>query len=215
MTKKTFSILILVLLGGGMLTTGWIKSSTQNLVSAIQENPILLEVPPLTQTQSTSCGEAVIVMAYNYAYPQSPLNETDVIAFAKERGYFTEAKEPFTSPANMVKITRHYTLDYSNGNVLDADRALALLIRNLKNGNPVIIDVLTHLDDPQSSAHFVLVTGISTHPDDPTIFMIHYNNPLTGTLEVAPWDGETGIWHAWQNNPDPAGPGWWLVIDTN
>jgi hypothetical protein len=215
MNKKTFSMLILLFLGVGMFVPGWIRASSQNLVSSLQETPILLEVPPLTQSQSTSCGESVIVMAYNYAHPQSPLNETDVIAFAEERGYFTETQEPFTSPVNMVKITRHYTLDYSSGNVLDADRALVLLISNLKKGNPIIIDVLTYLDDPQSSAHFVLVTGVTTHADDSSIIMIHYNNPLTGVLEVARWDGETGIWNAWQNNPDPGGSGWWLVIDTN
>lgn len=169
-------------------------------------------VPTLTQLQGTSCGEAVIVMAYNYAYPEDILDEADVIAYAADAGYYTEGTAPFASPANMVKITRHYITDYSSGTVYNADQGLALLIRKLKNGEPVIIDVLTHLDDPTSNAHFVLVTGIEVDPNDASNITIYFNNPLTGLSEYAAWGGETGIWHAWDNNPDPGGSGWWLVI---
>ncbi len=30
--------------------------------------------------------------------------------------------------------------------------------------------------------------------------------------ESAPWSGHAGVWNAWQNNGDPGGAGWWLVI---
>jgi hypothetical protein len=114
----------------------------------------------------------------------------------------------------MKKIARHYTTDVSSGSVFNAAHGLAVLIRRLKDDEPVIIDVLTHFDDPDSSAHFVLVTGIARNANDPTLITVSYNNPLTGRNESAPWEGETGIWHAWRNNPDPGGAGWWMVISS-
>jgi hypothetical protein len=213
--KKKTGVLLLLLVGlasVALVSAVWVRTNERHLAQSLQDQPIILQVPPLAQSQGTSCGEAVIVMAYNYAHPQSPLAEAQVIAFATENGYFTEDTEPFTSPANMVNITRHYTSDYSSGTVLTADQGLALLIRKLQIGEPVIIDVLTYLDDPASDAHFVLVTGVSVDPNDASAVTIYYNNPLTGKNESAPWNGEAGIWHAWQNNPDPGGSGWWLVL---
>ncbi len=134
---------------------GFTQMFSSYSVTQLQQEPLLLQVPTLTQSRGTSCGEAVIVMAYNYAHPQTPLHEADVIAYAAENGFFTESEEPFTSPFNMANIVRNYTFGYSVGTVSNADQSLTLLIRELKNGNPVIVDVLTHFDDPQSSAHFV------------------------------------------------------------
>lgn len=209
---------IFLLLGIGLISLALMSavlvrtSEKYQAVSLKQDAPIMLQVPPIAQSQATSCGEAVIVMAYNYAYPDTPLNETQVIAYATENGYFTEELEPFTSPANMVNITKNYTGEYSSGTVFNSSQGLALLIRHLKNNEPVIIDVLTSFADPTSGAHFVLVTGIARDINDPTIIWIYYNNPLTGVNEAAPWDGDTGIWHAWMNNPDPGGPGWWMTL---
>ena len=76
----------------------------------------------------------------------------------------------------------------------------------------VIIDVLSHFSDPESQAHFILVTGISTDPDRDHAILIQCNDPLTGTKEADDWSGDAGVWHAWQNNGDPGGPGWWMVI---
>jgi hypothetical protein len=213
--KKTgiFLLLFIGLISIGLMSAGWMQTNERSLAEFMQQNqPIMLEVPPLAQSQGTSCGEAVIVMAYNYAHAESPLNEAEVIAYASEKGYFTEEAEPFTSPADMTKIARHYTIYYSSGTVFNSNQGLALLIDKLKNGEPVIIDILTHLDDPTSSAHFVLVTGAAADPNDPGAVTIFYNNPLTGTNESAAWSGDAGVWHAWQNNPDPGGPGWWLVL---
>ena len=212
--KKTRVLLLLFvsLMSVALVSAVLVRASTRNLVASIQNEPVMLQVPPFAQMQVTSCGEAVIVMTNNYAHPESPLIEADVIAYATEMGYFTEAAEPFTSPANMVKITRHYTNNFSSGSVFSADQGLALLIRNLKNGDPVIIDVQTNLNDPTSGAHFVVVTGVAVDPTDPGVITIYYNNPQTGVNESAVWNGDTGIWRAWQNNPDPGGSGWWLVI---
>lgn len=212
---RTFFFLIIVLIAGGLLTTAWVKASDRRFIASLKDGPIFLSLPPATQSLGTSCGEAVIVMTYNYAYPETPLNEADVITYATENGYYSPGQEPFTSPANMLNITRNYTLDYSSGVVATPEQGLALLFRNLRNGNPTIIDVFTHLDDPTSSAHFVVVTGISVDANDPTLVTIHYNNSLTGVAESAAWEGDTGIWNAWQNNSDPGGSGWWLVINTN
>lgn len=215
--QKKKPILFLLVAAGlialALASVAWVGVSGMYQAQSLkQDAPILLQVPTLAQSQGTSCGEAVIAMAYNYAYPQTPISEAEVIAYATENGYFTEETEPFTSPANMKNITRHYTNDYASSNVINDTQGLALLIRKLKAGEPVIIDVLTHLDDPTSSAHFVLVTGIARDVNDPTLITVYYNNPLTGLSESAPWYGDTGIWHAWRNNPDPGGSGWWMTI---
>jgi hypothetical protein len=88
------------------------------------------------------------------------------------------------------------------------------LIDKLSQGDPVIIDVLTIFSDPESDAHFIVVTGVSVDPNRNNTVVIHYNDPLTGTKESADWEGDQGVWHAWQTNDDPGGAGWWLVIPT-
>lgn len=215
--KKKRPFLFLLLAVGmivlALASVAWVGMSRRYQAQSLrQDSPILLQVPPLAQSQATSCGEAVIVMAHNYAHPDTPISEAEVIAYATENGYFTEEIEPFTSPANMRNIARHYVDDHDSGKVLSESQGLALLIRNLQKGDPVIIDVLTYFDDPTSSAHFVLVTGIARDVNDPTLITVYYNNPLTGLSESAPWQGDTGLWHAWQNNPDPGGEGWWMVL---
>jgi len=212
--KKIVILMLLVvsLMSVLLMSAALVRTSGRDLPGSMPDEPVILQISPLAQLQATSCGEAVIVMTYNYAHPESPLNEADVIAYASENGYFTEAAEPFTSPKDMVKITRHYTKDYSSGTVFSSNQGLALLIRRLENGEPVIIDVQTDLNDPTSGAHFVVVTGVAVDANDPDLITIYYNNPQTGVNESAMWGGETGIWRSWQNNPDPGGSGWWLVI---
>ncbi len=174
--------------------------------------PIQLQIKPLQQKKITSCGEAAITMAYNYAYPDSPLEELDIVAFAMDNGYYTDDRRPFTSPVNMVVIGQHYTDKIDSGTVTTPEQGLALLFENLHKNTPVIIDIWTYLDIPYSDAHFVLVTGISQHPHIEGAYIIHYNNPLTARNESARWEGRNGIWNAWQNNGDPNGSGWWMTI---
>ena len=151
-------------------------------------------------------------MVYNYAYPQTPIYEQAVIDYATAQGYFTEAVSPFTSPADMVKIAEYYAESVASGSVITSGQGLSLLLSRLRNGEPVVIDVLSNFTDPESEAHFVVVTGISVDPNREDAVVIHYNDPLTGTHESADWAGEAGLWNAWKNNRDPGGPGWWLVI---
>jgi hypothetical protein len=184
----------------------------QSSIARLQQGPLSLQVQSIRQSKTTSCGEAVIVMAYNHAQPGTPINEQEVIEYATAQGYFTEGIPPFTSPSNMVKIARHYVDKVSTGTVLSSNQGLALLIQRLRSGEPVIIDVLSDFSDPESEAHFILVTGISTDPSREHAILIHYNDPLTGTKETDVWSGDEGVWHAWQNNGDPGGPGWWMVI---
>ncbi len=174
---------------------------------------IRLPVVPLQQLKITSCGPAVLAMAYRYARPNTELDERDVLTYAEMNGLYTERKFPYTSPANMVKLIRHYTRDFSTGTVGSSREGLALLSDQLQQGRPVIIDVLTQLDDPRSGAHFVLVTGITIAPDNPFAVTIHYNDPLTGRKRSAPWYGPDGIWNAWHRNGDPGGAGWWLALE--
>jgi len=171
-----------------------------------------LPVDTLTQSRATSCGEAVIVMAYNYAYPETQLIEQEVIDYATDAGYYTERKFPYTSPENMVKIAEHYAEVVQTGTVSDQDAALDLLIDKLTGGDPVLIDVFTLLYDPDSGAHFIVVTGISIDPQNPDDVRIFYNDPLTGGNRASDWNGNEGIWNAWQNNGDPGGSGWWMVL---
>jgi len=173
---------------------------------------INLPVNPIKQSKATSCGEAVIAMAYNYAYPETAMKERVILTYAEMQGYYTEMKAPFTSPANMVRITQHYTKNYSTGNVKNSDQGLTLLREKLENGNPVIIDAIARLYDPTSGAHFILVTGISVAPDNKYAVMIYYNEPLTGKNRSSPWFGDRGIWNAWHHNSDPGGSGWWLSL---
>jgi len=211
--KKVSRLKIIGLIGVGALAlAAFSQMLQQSSIARLQQEPLDIQVDAIQQSKSTSCGEAVIVMAYNYAHPQTLINEQEVIEYATAQGYFTEAVPPFTSPTNMVKIARHYTDKISTGTVLSSNQGLLLLIQRLRAGEPVIIDVLSNFSDPGSEAHFILVTGISTDPNRENAIVIHYNDPLTGTKESDDWSGGEGIWNAWQNNGDPGGPGWWMVI---
>ena len=191
---------------------GFTEAFGQYSTSQLQQEPLSLPVPVLLQSRGTSCGEAVIAMTYNYAFPTTPITEQQVIEYAAANGYFTEDLPPFTSPAHMVKIAENYADDISTGTVITSGQGLSLLKQKLSNGEPVIIDVLSNISDPESEAHFVVVTGISVDPTRNNAVIIHYNDPLTGTQETDDWDGSQGVWNAWRTNGDPGGAGWWLVI---
>ena len=197
---------------GGLLFLGFTEARGRYSMSQLQQEPLSLPVPVAQQSLGTSCGEAVITMTYNYAYPDTPITEQEVIQYAAANGYYTPDLYPYTSPANMVKIAQYYADDVSAGNVLSSRQGLSLLTHHLRNGDPVIIDVLSNFSDPESEAHFVVVTGISVDPARDNAVVIHYNDPLTGTQEAADWLGSQGVWNAWRTNGDPGGSGWWLVI---
>ncbi len=171
-----------------------------------------LPVAPLLQARYTSCGEAAITMAFNYAHPETKISEEEVIAFALEEGYFTESRQPFTSPADMTKIAEHFAEAVSTGNVQNAEEGLALLTEKLTHGDPVVIDSLARLYNADSGAHFVVVTGLEIDDKNPNKTKILFNDPLTGTNRWGYWLGGEGVWNAWQNNGDPGGAGWWMVI---
>lgn len=197
---------------GVLALAGFTEAAGRYSTSQLYQAPLNLQIPVLKQSRGTSCGEAVIAMTYNYAYPATPITEQDVIDYAAANGYYTEELEPFTSPANMVKIAEYYTDDISTGRVISSGQGLALLIQKLRRGEPVIIDVLSNFSDLQSEAHFVVVTGISVDPGRGNAIVVHYNDPLTGIKDSGDWAGGEGVWNAWQMNGDPGGAGWWLVI---
>ena len=212
-TKKRTRFKIILLIGiVALALAGFRQMIGQFSVSRLPREPLSLDVPVIQQLTGTSCGEAVIAMAYSYAYPQASLTEQEVIDYATAQGYFTPAVPPFTSPANMGKIANNYTDDVLTGTVEISSEGLSLLISRLRVGDPVIIDVLSNFRDRESEAHFILVTGIAVDPARGNAVVISYNDPLTGTKESADWYGPEGVWNAWQNNGDPGGSGWWMVI---
>lgn len=207
------SVGLLLLFGiSTLLYSGFAPLYQSYVTSQLQQGAVQLQVDPLRQQETTSCGEAAIAMTYNYMYPDAPMDERSVIQYATENGYYTAHKPPFTSPADMLKIAKHYSKDVGSGNVTIQQQGLNLLMQKLQANEPVIIDVLTRLNDPDSGAHFVVVTGISLDAGNANVVLIHYNNPLTGRSESARWDGTDGLWNAWQNNPDPGGSGWWMTL---
>lgn len=197
---------------GGLLVIGFTQALRQYTTARLQQEPLHLQVPVLRQSRSTSCGEAVIAMAHNFAHPSTPITEQEVIAYAIAHGYFTEGMPPFTSPANMVRIAQHYVGEVETGTIHTSQEAISLLIRKLRAGAPVIIDVLSDFSDPQSEAHFIIVTGISVDVTRNNTIVIHYNDPLSGTQKADDWLGDGGVWNAWLTNGDPGGAGWWMVI---
>ncbi len=201
-----------LLCAAGLMLVGFTKIRGQYSVSQLQQQPLSLPVPLVRQSLGTSCGEAAIAMAYNYADPETPVSEQQVIHYAVDNGYYTEGLPPFTSPANMVKITRNYTSDLSTGQVISSEEGLSLLIQKLQSGEPVIIDVLSNFRNPKSVAHFIVVTGVTVDSSRGGVIIIEYNDPFTGTKETANWAGSEGVWNAWQTNGDPGGTGWWMVI---
>jgi hypothetical protein len=211
-TTRTFSRLISLICIGVFVLGACGTVAGQFSLSLLKQQPLSLPVPVFQQSRSTSCGEAVIAMTYNFIHPERPLTEQEVIDYALENEYFDEALSPFTSPANMVKIAEHYTEDVSHGTVSTPERGLSLIFDNLRRGVPVIIDVLSNFSDPESEAHFIVITGLSVDTSREDAVVIHYNDPLTGTQETGDWLGEQGVWNAWITNNDPGGPGWWLVI---
>lgn len=202
----------MVIVFAGLLLVGFNELRGWYAATQIQREPLKLEVGMVRQSRPTSCGEAVIAMVYNFAYPLTPISEEQVIAYAEANGYFTEALSPFTSPADMVKIAEFYADVVSSGRVVSAGQGLSLLTQHLQRGEPVVIDVLSNFQDPESEAHFVVVTGISVDAQRDDAIVIHYNDPLTGEFLTDDWNGPTGVWNAWKTNRDPGGPGWWLVI---
>ena len=172
-----------------------------------------LPVRVLRQSEPMSCGEAAITMAYNYAFPEARITEEEVIDFAAGKGYYTERNFPFTSPDDMVRIADHYAANtVSTDWVKSADEGLSLLTEKLTGGDPVIIDIVTRLDDLDSGAHFVVITGLEYDPANLNGTKILYNDPRLGRNLSSNWLGVGGIWNAWQNNGDPDGSGWWMVI---
>jgi hypothetical protein len=204
-------VVVLICLAG-LLFLGFTEARGRYTIAKLQQEPVQLQVPVAQQSLGTSCGEAVIAMTYNFAYPEDPISEQELIQYAAANGYYTPDAYPYTSPANMVKIAKNYAENVSSGTVLNSRQGVALLTQKLRAGDPVIIDVLSNFSDPQSEAHFVVVTGISIDATRNNAVVIHYNDPLTGTQETADWLGDQGVWNAWRTNGDPGGSGWWLVI---
>ena len=207
----TLAVVLSLLASVAFVETGSAQAEDPRSEGPTQPGDLKLVVPPIQQSRTTSCGEAAIAMAYDYAYPEDAISEEPVIEYAKSEGLYTPQFAPFTSPVHMVTIAQDFAGQVETGNVKSSAEGLTLLTQELQVGQPVIIDITTYLGDLSSGAHFVLVTGLSIDPLNGTS-TISYDNPLTGELESANWAGSEGVWNAWESNGDPGGSGWWLVI---
>ena len=87
-----------------------------------------MNVPVSQRSIGTSCREAAIAITYNYAYPQKPISEGEVLDYATSQDYFTVETSLYTSPANMVKVAGHYAGNITSGIVGDPEKGLGLLV---------------------------------------------------------------------------------------
>src|SRR6266540_138079 len=94
MKTSKFSLSHLRIIGllcvAGLLLAGFTEVQARYSISQIQQAPVNVPVPVLRQATGTSCGEAVIAMTYNYAFPNTPISEQEVIDYATANGYYTE-----------------------------------------------------------------------------------------------------------------------------
>lgn len=161
--------------------------ANQISLSQLKTVPLVLDVRVARQSFGTSCGEAVIAMVLNYAFPESPISEAQIIEYASANGYFTEGVPPYTSPANMVTIARYYARHVDSGTVINAGQGLSLVMQRLGRGEPVIIDVLSNFSNPESEAHFIVAQasrwmrkGKMRLSFNPTILSPGHANQTTG-----------------------------------
>jgi hypothetical protein len=80
---RTFS---LIGIGGLFPYAGFTQMIGKNSISRLQQDPLNVQVDGTLQSRGTSYGEAVIAMVYNYAYPQAPISEQEVIDYAAGHG---------------------------------------------------------------------------------------------------------------------------------
>ena len=74
--KKRSRLKMVGLVGiGALALAAFSQIMQQSSIMRLQQEPLDLQVDAIQQSESTSCGEAVIAMAYNYAHPQTPINE--------------------------------------------------------------------------------------------------------------------------------------------
>src|SRR5262245_35236976 len=95
--RASLTILAVVRIGT-LLYSAFAPVSEQNLIRQLARGSLMLAVKPIRQIQVTSCGEAAITMAYNYANSANPIQESDVIVYATKMDYFEADRPPFTSP---------------------------------------------------------------------------------------------------------------------
>jgi hypothetical protein len=100
------------------------------------------------------------------------------------------------------------------GQMTNSQQAWMFLVSQIMVGHPVIVDVTTIINDIDSQAHFVVVTGFSL-----TDATIDYNDPYgyiapdkhQANQERVSW---TTFWNSWSNNGDDNGEGngWYMVV---
>jgi hypothetical protein len=180
-----------------------------------------LPVPLYPQPTDETCGEAAFLMAWNYMHPNKALEMNDVIATASQEGWYINPDPAgvFTSPAHMVDMATYYAGQQGEqspetGQMTDSEQALMFLFSQVILGHPVVADVNTIMGDPESPAHYVVVTGVSL-----TQRVVYYNDPYgyiaPGSHQAAEKSADwTIFWNSWINNGDDnnKGNGWYMTV---
>ncbi len=189
----------------------------------------------------TSCGPTSQAMLWDYwRYEQglSLQGSQGVVDYAKSRGLYipNDPERVYTSPASMVAIAQgllevmeeesdkddiEMTIEWGHAPA-DPERAQEWLKDWLGRGYPMIVDVTTLTKrDAAASAHFVLVTGVSSEGN------VYFHDPYSGgdlngdglidlkelgaTRREVSW---SDFYWAWMHNSDArvGGAGWWLLF---
>lgn len=181
----------------------------------------LTDVPLYSQPTAETCGETAFVMAWNYIHPDKALDIREVISFATQEGWYVPSDPAgvYTSPSHMYDMGNYYAGQHGSpspevGHMTDSQQALTFLFSQMMLGRPVIVDVTTIIDDIDSAAHFVVVTGVSL-----TDATIEYNDPYgyiapdkhQANQERVKW---STFWNSWRNNGDNNGEGngWYMIV---
>src|SRR5258707_14134759 len=95
---KSIRILAVIIMASvnSLLNSGFTSVPVENyLIYQLERGSLNLHVKSIQQKKITSCGEAAITMAYNYAYSQSPLEELDPFAFSRKNRFAIDYRLSF------------------------------------------------------------------------------------------------------------------------
>lgn len=178
-------------------------------------------VPLHAQPNDETCGEAAFLMGWDYVHPTQTLNLDAVISMAIQQGWYipSDPAGVYTSPGHMYDMASYYA-DQHNvrrpevGQITAPQHGLLFLYSQIVTGHPVIVDVNTIMGDTESSAHFVVVTGVSLIDAE-----IYYNDPYGYISATEHQAGQRSadwstFWESWSNNGDDNGKGngWYMVV---
>ena len=166
---------------------------------------------------NNACGPTALAMVIDYN-SENPIGAQAVIDYAIEHRLYDPTGEmydpSFTSPAHLYQLAQHYGTPRQGwvqpNNSADA---LRTLLKHLRQGHPVIVDVTVKIEsnDLHPDAHYVVVTGIAGRK-------VYLYDPYgLGKKEIQRTVDWNDFFWAWMNNSDEpyGGIGWWMILLPN